>query len=48
VCDVFDALTSVRPYKQGWSAGKALVWMFERDNQFDRKLVLRLGAIIKS
>lgn len=46
VCDVFDALTSVRPYKQGWSAGKALGWMFERDRQFDRKLVLRLGAII--
>jgi putative nucleotidyltransferase with HDIG domain len=48
VCDVFDALTSIRPYKQGWSAGKALGWMFERNNQFDRKLVLRLGAIIKS
>ena len=46
VCDVFDALTSVRPYKQGWSAGKALGWMFERDKQFDRKLVLRLGAVI--
>lgn len=46
VCDVFDALTSVRPYKQGCSAGKALGWMFERDRLFDRKLVLRLGAII--
>jgi putative nucleotidyltransferase with HDIG domain len=46
VCDVFDALTSIRPYKQGWSAGKALGWMFERDKQFDRKLVLRLGAVI--
>lgn len=46
VCDVFDALTSARPYKQGWSTGKALGWMFERDRQFDRKLVLRLGAII--
>lgn len=48
VCDVFDALTSVRPYKQGWSAGKALGWMFERDKQFDRKLVLRLGAVINA
>jgi putative nucleotidyltransferase with HDIG domain len=46
VCDVFDALTSVRPYKQGWSTEKALAWMFDRDQQFDRKLVLRLGAII--
>lgn len=48
VCDVFDALTSVRPYKQGWSAGKALGWMFERDRLFDRKLVLRLGSVIDS
>jgi putative nucleotidyltransferase with HDIG domain len=48
VCDVFDALTSVRPYKQGWSTDKALAWMFDRDQQFDRKLVLRLGAIIQS
>jgi HD-GYP domain-containing protein (c-di-GMP phosphodiesterase class II) len=38
----------VRPYKQGWSAAKRLAWMFDRDQQFDRKLVLRLGAIIKS
>jgi HD-GYP domain-containing protein (c-di-GMP phosphodiesterase class II) len=45
---VFDALTSVRPYKQGWSTDKALAWMFDRDQQFDRKLVLRLGAIIES
>lgn len=46
VCDVFDALTSVRPYKRGWAAADALNWMFERDQQFDRKLVLRLGASI--
>ena len=46
VCDVFDALTSIRPYKRGWRTDKALAWMFERDQQFDRKLVLRLGAII--
>lgn len=46
VCDVFDALTSVRPYKKGWAAADALAWMFERDHQFDRKLVIRLGASI--
>jgi putative nucleotidyltransferase with HDIG domain len=46
VCDVFDALTSVRPYKRGWAVAEALSWMFERDQQFDRKLVLRLGASI--
>jgi len=46
VCDVFDALTSVRPYKKGWAPTEALSWMFERDQQFDRKLVVRLGAFI--
>jgi len=46
VCDVFDALTSVRPYKRGWAPTEALSWMFEREHQFDRKLVLRLGASI--
>jgi putative nucleotidyltransferase with HDIG domain len=46
VCDVFDALTSVRPYKRGWASADALIWMFEREHQFDRKLVVRLGACI--
>ena len=46
VCDVFDALTSVRPYKRSWGPGDALGWMFAREHLFDRKLVLRLGASI--
>lgn len=46
VCDVFDALTSSRVYKSGWPVSDALNWMFERDHQFDRKLVLRLGGLI--
>lgn len=46
VCDVFEALTSARPYKRGWPVSEALNWMFDRDHLFDRKLVLRLGAII--
>lgn len=46
VCDVFDALTSVRPYKKSWTTTDALKWMFARDHLFDRKLVLRLGGSI--
>lgn len=46
VCDVFEALTSVRPYKSAWTSKDALRWMFERDHLFDRKLVLKLGSII--
>lgn len=46
VCDVFDALTSSRVYKRGWATVDALNWLFERDHQFDRKLVLRLGGLV--
>ena len=46
ICDVFDALPSVRPYKRPWSSTAALSFMFERDSHFDRKLVLRFGATL--
>lgn len=45
VCDVFDALTSTRPYKRPWSNRDALNWMFDRGHLFDKKLVIRLGSI---
>jgi len=45
VCDVFEALTSARPYKRAWSRGEALNWMFARPELFDRKLVIRLGSM---
>lgn len=46
VCDVFEALTSARPYKAGWPAQEALDWMFARPHLFDRKLVVRLGGLL--
>ena len=46
ICDVFDALTSVRPYKKAWTSQQALAFLFERDWIFDRKLVLRFGATL--
>lgn len=45
VCDVFEALTSARPYKRPWTTSDALNWMFEHGQLFDKKLVLRLGSI---
>lgn len=45
VCDVFDALTSVRPYKRAWSNTQALKWMFDRGHLFDKKLILRMGSL---
>lgn len=47
VCDVFDALTSVRAYKKAWSTGQALTWMYDQPHLFDRKLVLRLGSLFR-
>lgn len=47
VCDVFDALTTLRPYKKAWSTTEALTWMYEKPNLFDRKLVLRLGSMFR-
>ncbi|TPP10381.1 HD-GYP domain-containing protein [Rhizobium glycinendophyticum] len=46
VCDVFEALTSVRPYKRPWTPTEALDWMFARPNLFDRKMVIRLGSVL--
>nr|MDX8318716.1 HD-GYP domain-containing protein [Agrobacterium sp. rho-8.1] len=39
ICDVFDALTSARPYKKGWSSQQALSWMMTREDQFDKALL---------
>ena len=39
ICDVYDAVTSVRPYKKPWTASEALSWMLRRDDQFDHKLL---------
>lgn len=39
ICDVFDALTSTRQYKKGWSSQQALSWMLCREDQFDKALL---------
>lgn len=46
VCDVFEALTSVRPYKRPWTSQQALHWMFDRPHLFDRRMVIRLGSVL--
>jgi len=46
VCDAFDKLTTARRGKGDRAVADAIAWMFERDHLFDRKLVLRLGALI--
>ncbi|MBI4756342.1 MAG: response regulator [Betaproteobacteria bacterium] len=40
VADVFDALTSERPYKEAWELGRAIDWLREhRGRHFDPKCV---------
>ncbi len=40
VADVFDALTSERPYKQAWNNEKAFSWLLEQAGlKFDRRCV---------
>ena len=40
IADVFDALTSVRPYKQSWTFQEAIVLLEkEKNTHFDPKLV---------
>jgi putative nucleotidyltransferase with HDIG domain len=46
ICDVYDAVTSNRPYKKPWSAGEALAWMLTRDGQFDRKLLKKFALCL--
>ncbi|WP_288407830.1 HD-GYP domain-containing protein [uncultured Herbaspirillum sp.] len=40
ICDVYDALTSERPYKHGWDPAEALYQMANWEGHFDRTLLL--------
>lgn len=47
LADVFDALTSTRPYKQAWTTDQALAYIRERrGRQFDPMLVDRLEGLV--
>lgn len=39
ICDVYDAITSVRPYKKPWTHGDAVKWMMAQQGAFDRELL---------
>ncbi|MDH5592043.1 MAG: response regulator [Gammaproteobacteria bacterium] len=47
ICDVFDALTSERPYKEAWSVEKAMELIrSESGKQFDPSLVAHFETIL--
>jgi len=39
ICDVYDATTSNRPYKDGWAPAESIAQMLEWDGHFDPKLL---------
>jgi putative nucleotidyltransferase with HDIG domain len=39
VCDVYDAVTSVRPYKKPWTHMDAVNWMMGQQGAFDREIL---------
>lgn len=41
ICDVYDALTSERTYKDAWSPAVALAAMWSWEGHFDRRLLFR-------
>jgi putative nucleotidyltransferase with HDIG domain len=45
VCDVYDAMTSARPYKLGWEPGHSIKHMANNQGHFDKTV---LEAFIKS
>lgn len=46
ICDVYDAVTSVRPYKKPWTANDALTWMLRREGHFDMQLLKKFALCI--
>jgi putative nucleotidyltransferase with HDIG domain len=46
ICDVYDAITSARPYKKPWSANEALSWMLKREGQFDKQLLRKFALCL--
>lgn len=46
VCDVLDALTTQRPYKQAWPILTTLEWLYEQNERFDLCVVGRLHDAI--
>lgn len=45
ICDVYDAITSNRPYKSGWDPGESVARMASWKGHFDPQL---FGAFVKS
>jgi putative nucleotidyltransferase with HDIG domain len=47
ICDVYEAITSVRPYKKPWKQSDAFAWMLDRQGHFDRPLLREFIASLE-
>jgi HD-GYP domain-containing protein (c-di-GMP phosphodiesterase class II) len=48
VCDVFDALSTTRPYREAWPQEKCLAYLEERSgSEFDPALVASFNRMMK-
>jgi putative nucleotidyltransferase with HDIG domain len=47
ICDVYEAIMSVRPYKKPWKQSDAFAWMLDRQGHFDRPLLREFIASLE-
>ncbi len=48
ICDVYEAMTTIRPYKPAWSSTEAIGVMLQSHGQFDPSLLRRFLSMILS
>lgn len=46
ICDVYDAVTSTRTYKEPWSPAQAIEWMSDQPGQFDAQVFSVFSGMI--
>jgi putative nucleotidyltransferase with HDIG domain len=46
ICDVYDAVTSLRAHKAAWSPARAIDWMTSAPDQFDKQILAPFAAMI--
>jgi len=47
VCDIFEALTSERPYRNAWTKEEAIRYLEENESKFDKEVVRALKELFK-
>ncbi len=48
ICDVYDAMTTARPYKRAWTAAETMTMMLKSEGHFDRHLLGQFMASMRN